>query len=101
METTEREALNIMRKCNRFETCSSPICPLDLLQDKRTRLEGEETCTAWKSIRRKAGEGTALKYKGLKKNEWEAKRRWDDKPEEEKEKIREQMRERFKKHTSR
>jgi len=27
----------LMRQCPRFERCSAPICPLDLLQDERDR----------------------------------------------------------------
>jgi hypothetical protein len=64
--------------CPRFDRCSVPICPLDLLQDERDGLLSDSKCTLAKSYRLKIGQNTTLKRKGLTKLEWAAKQRWDN-----------------------
>ena len=90
---TETEALAIVQECCRFNKCSVPKCPLDLLQDRRTKLQDEPKCTLAKSVRYRIGKDTPLPYKGLTRNEWAAKRRWESLPDEEKARRREFMRE--------
>jgi len=74
---TEKKSLEIMRRCPRFDRCSVAICPLDLLQDSRTRLAEEPVCTLPKSRRLQIGQGTELPIQGLKKQEWAAHIRWE------------------------
>ena len=90
---TETGALAIVQECCRFNKCSVPKCPLDLLQDRRTKLQDEPKCTLAKSVRYRIGKDTPLPYKGLTRNEWAAKRRWESLPDEEKARRREFMRE--------
>ena len=65
----------IMQRCPRFIRCSVPICPLDLMQDQRTRLLGEPMCTLAKSVRRRICKDTALERHGLTKREFAARKR--------------------------
>ena len=84
---TEEENVKIMEKCPRFQSCNAPKCPLDYFQDKRTELEGDDKCALPKSIRKRIGKGTALKYQGMTKREWAGKKIWDAKSDEEKREI--------------
>lgn len=77
MRGLERESVEIIQRCPRFDRCSIPICPLDLLQDQRTRFKGEPKCTLGKPRRSRIGKGTALKYQGLTRKEWAARKRWE------------------------
>ena len=81
----EIETLKWMGKCPRFSWCDVPKCPLDPHMNKRVAYPGEPKCTLAKSIRYRLGEG--LPYHGLTKAEWTAKKRWEEKPEEEKQRI--------------
>lgn len=83
----EQENLKILKQCPRFNECSVPICPLDYYQSQRVKLEGEPKCTLAKSIRMRIAKGTELKYQGMTKREWDGKKRWDAKPEAEKQII--------------
>lgn len=80
----EIESLKIMEKCPKFQRCSAPVCPLDLLQDERDSLKDEPKCTLAKSICHRIGKGTTLKRQGYTKGEWAAKKRWEKVPEDEK-----------------
>ena len=91
MKYTEQDSLKIMRKCPRFSHCSINICPLDLLQNIRTKLEDEPTCDLPKSRRTRIGKGTPLKYQGLTKSEWAWKKKWDNKTDDEKKKIKDRL----------
>jgi len=75
-ENIETRSVELMRRCPRNLRCSVPLCPLDLLQDNRTRLKEEPVCTLPKSIRHRIGKGTALPRQGLTKKEWAAELRW-------------------------
>ena len=75
-DNLEKKSLEITRQCPRYERCSVPICPLDLLQDSRTRLAGEPVCTLPKSKRLHIGQGSKLPRQGLTKQEWAARIRW-------------------------
>ena len=86
-EITEEENVKIMQKCPRYKFCNAPKCPLDYFIDKRTKLEGEEKCELAKSIRKRIGKGTALKYQGMTKREWTGKKIWESKSDEEKKEI--------------
>jgi hypothetical protein len=57
MNNTEVESVQIMRKCPKFDGCSSPICPLDIDQDYRIWLKGEEKCTLSKAKRERIAKG--------------------------------------------
>ena len=74
---TELKSRSIMRQCARFERCSAPICPLDLLEDERDYIRGEQKCTSPKSRRIKVGRDSELPRKGLTKSEWAASQRWE------------------------
>lgn len=93
----ETENIKIMSKCPRFKSCSVPKCPLDYYRDQRTVLNGEPKCEAFKSIRMKIGKGTQLKYQGMTKREWDGKKRWDARPEAEKQALIERGKEALKK----
>ena len=73
----EVQSLAIMSRCPRFLNCSVPVCPLDLLQELRTRLPGEPECKLGKTRRFRIGRGTDLERQGLTKREWAAQRRWE------------------------
>ncbi len=75
-ENAETQSIEIMRQCQRFDRCSVPICPLDLLQDNSTRLEWEPVCTLSKSKRLRIGQGSELPRQGLTKKEWAARQCW-------------------------
>jgi len=81
---TEEENVKIMQRCPRFQFCNAPICPLDYFQDERTKLEGDEKCVLAKSIRKRIGKGTALKYQGMTRKEYAGMKIWNDKSDEEK-----------------
>ena len=68
----------LMQQCPRFNRCSVPICPLDLLQDRRDYVPGELKCRLPKARRLQIGQGTALERQGLTRKEWAAKQRWDN-----------------------
>ena len=77
LRNMESESVKIMQQCPRFLKCSVPICPLDLLQDERTKLPGEPSCTLAKSIRFRIGKNTDLPKKGLTQRELSGRLRWD------------------------
>ena len=81
----ETRSLEIVKQCPRYQECSVPICPLDLLQDDRDYLPGEPKCTLPKSRRFRIGKITDLARCGLTKKEWAAKLRWQELSETEKE----------------
>ena len=85
MKESEIESVGIMSRCPRFNKCSVPICPLDLLQDLRNQLQDEPTCTFPKSRRYRIGKNTNLPREGLTKKEWAAKVRWQSLTEDERE----------------
>ena len=84
---TEEENYKVMQKCPRYKFCNAPKCPLDYFQDQRTKLEEEEKCELAKSIRRKIGDETALKYRGMTKREWAGMKIWNAKSDEAKREI--------------
>jgi hypothetical protein len=85
MKTTnpEQKSAAIMSKCPRFNRCSVPVCPLDLLQDGRSRLRGEPLCGFSKARRHRIGKDAKLPRQGLTKREWAAYLRWQRLPESE------------------
>ena len=50
-EDNEEFTILSMRCCSRFETCSAPLCPLDILIDKRTDFPDNEKCGMAKATR--------------------------------------------------
>ena len=52
---TEQDCLKIMEQCPRFDFCSAPKCPLDLWEDRRTELPGEDKCGLGKTYRLRKG----------------------------------------------
>ncbi len=72
-----------MKKCPHFDTCSAPICPLDIEKDKRIQLNGEPKCKLGKARRMELG--ADLPWKGLTSKELAGKRSWEAKSEKEKE----------------
>jgi len=77
MKSSEIESHQIMIRCPKFQNCSAPVCPLDLLQDYRTALRGEPKCTLKKSRRLKIAKETKLERQGFTRTEWAAKKRWE------------------------
>ncbi|MFA5047985.1 MAG: hypothetical protein WC516_03015 [Patescibacteria group bacterium] len=76
-----------MKRCPRFEHCSSPKCPLDYWQDDRIVLTGDEKCGVAKSIRMRIGKDTELPLKGLTKREFLGRQQWEQKSESERRKF--------------
>ncbi len=76
-KNAESMSVEIMKRCPRFARCSVPICPIDLLQEHRTRLPGEPKSTLAKSVRHRIGKGTPLPRQGLTRRELAAKQRWN------------------------
>ena len=87
VEITEEENVKIMQKCPRYKFCNAPKCPLDYFRDERVKLAGEDKCALPKSIRKRIGKGTALKYQGLTKKEYTGMKIWEAKSDEEKREI--------------
>jgi len=78
--------------CPRFEGCSANRCPFDPAIDGKMTLRGEERCKFAKKRRMKLWESlpeekkALLPYCGMFKKEFSAWKRWQDMPEEEKQK---------------
>jgi len=47
---TEKQNIENMRKCVRFESCNINICPLDFWYKEKTELPEEERCLFWKVL---------------------------------------------------
>ncbi len=98
------EALSIeaMSRCARFDFCSAPKCPLDILINLRTEIDEDPRCEMAKATRHKYWESmpdylnTELKFEGYFEVEYNrmksARARFDALPEEKKREIRERMR---------
>jgi hypothetical protein len=78
-----RDALTI--KCPKFNSCSAPLCPLDIDYNKRSYLKGEPRCSLRRAKRLKYG--SVLPNKGLFPKEYSALKRWQSKSEEERTKF--------------
>lgn len=78
--------------CPRFDKCSANRCPFDPEIEGKTTLKGEEKCKLAKSKRMRLWDSLSedkkafLPYCGMFKREFLARKRWQDLPEEEKEK---------------
>ncbi len=84
---TEKENVENMKKCSRFDSCSVPFCPLDYWQDERVVLSDEPKCDMEKEVRYRIGKNTELPNKGLTKSEMAGKKNWESKTDKEKEAI--------------
>ena len=84
-----------VKNCSRWGKCSIPICPLDPDQELRVKLPGDPKCTISKNLRYRLGEGLPLH--GLTKKEYAGRKLWEALSEDEKEKVRKRVRERFEK----
>lgn len=90
-----------MSHCSRFEDCSAPKCPLDLLINLRTEVEEDPRCEMAKATRHKYWSSmpdeikTELKFEGYLESEYNriksARERWLALPEQKKAEIRERM----------
>ena len=101
--TTELEGLSLesMSYCSRFEDCSAPKCPLDILINLRAETDEDPRCEMAKSTRHKYWESlqdslkSKLKYQGYFESEYNrmrsAKKRWLALPEQQKAEIKERM----------
>ena len=95
----------LMKRCPYWDTCNAVQCPLDPLQGQRGPVE-EERCRAQIATRQRIiqqaqaqGITTPLKHGGLLHREWvrekrsaAAKARWEQLPQEEKERRRQRLR---------
>ncbi|MHB8361180.1 MAG: hypothetical protein ACYDAO_00760 [Thermoplasmataceae archaeon] len=91
--TGDKETLSIeaMSRCARFDFCSAPKCPLDILIALRTVDEDDSKCEMAKSTRHKYWESMPpeikkeLKFEGYFESEYNrmksAKERWESLPE--------------------
>ena len=89
---TEEQNQKTMEQCPRFQRCNAPQCSLDYWQEDRVEEAEDDKCGVSKSIRVRIGKDTELPRGGLKKSEYNAKMRWEAKPEAEKQEIRKRMR---------
>ncbi len=101
--TTELEGLSLesMSYCSRFEDCSAPKCPLDILINLRTEVEEDPICGMAKATRHKYWLSmpdflkSELKFEGYFESEYNrmrsAKERWLALPEQQKAGIKERM----------
>ena len=100
-EDKEELTLQSMRYCSRFETCSAPLCPLDVLISERTDFPDNEKCGMAKPTRHRYWESMPeslrkeLPFEGYFSSEYHriksARERWESLPEERKAEIRERM----------
>ena len=98
-----KEALSLesMSYCSRFEDCSAPKCPLDILINIRTEVEEDPICEMAKATRHKYWMAmpdsikSELKFEGYLESEYNriksARERWLALPEQKKAEIRERM----------
>ena len=102
LDEKEQLSLESMSYCSRFEDCSAPKCPLDILIDIRTEVEEDPKCEMAKATRHKYWLSmpdylkSALKYQGYFESEYNrmrsARERWNALSEDKKAEIRERMR---------
>ena len=102
LEEKEQLSLESMFYCSRFEDCSAPRCPLDILIDIRTEVEEDPKCKMAKATRHKYWLSmpeylkSKLPFQGYFESEYNrmrsAKERWNALSEEKKAEIRERMR---------
>jgi hypothetical protein len=55
-EITEKQNIENIKQCPRFETCSIPKCPLDFFMSERVELPEDERCPL-RGIRTKRTKG--------------------------------------------
>ena len=101
--SSNKEAISLesMSYCSRFEDCSAPKCPLDVLINLRAETEDDPECEMAKATRHKYWESmpdsikSELKFEGYFESEYNrmrsAKERWLALPEQKKAEIRERM----------
>ncbi len=97
----ELRSFEAMKTCSRFEFCSAPKCPLDVLINSRSEINGDPKCEMAKATRHKYWESVPgflksdLPLQGYFESEYtrmkSARARWDALPEEKKAEIREKM----------
>lgn len=102
--TVTKETLSVrsMEYCSRFESCSAPKCPLDILINLRTVVEDDPECEMAKATRHKYWESmpedlrSALPFKGYFESEYRrmkiAREKWESLPDDQKAAVRERMR---------
>ena len=89
--------------CPRFDKCSANRCPFDPEIEGKKTLRGEEKCRLAKTRRMRLWETlpeekkTSLPYRGMFKKEFSGWKRWQDMPEEEKEKRKAELKARIEK----
>lgn len=57
---TELEALESIRQCPKFNTCSAPICPLDPNWERRTMNTGQAVCVWFREIAKAGPEAQSV-----------------------------------------
>ena len=99
-----KEALSLesMSYCSRFEDCSAPKCPLDILINLRTEVEEDPRCEMAKATRHRYWESMPeslkkeLPFEGYFSSEYHriksARERWESLSEDKKAEIRERIR---------
>ena len=100
-DNIEAISLESMSRCARFDFCSAPKCPLDILVNLRSETDEDPRCEMAKATRHKYWESmpdflkSDLKYQGYFESEYNrmrsAKKRWLALPEQKKAEIRERM----------
>lgn len=99
LEAISYESMSI---CARFEICSAPKCPLDILLNLRTEDQDDPKCEMAKATRHKywlsmpESLRSKLEYQGYFETEYNrmksARERWESLPDAKKQEIRERMR---------
>lgn len=99
----EFQSFEAMKTCSRFEFCSASKCPLDVLINFRSEINGDPKCEMAKATRHKYWESMSpesrslLPYEGYFESEYRrmksARERWDSLPEDEKARIKARLRE--------
>ncbi|AKA49051.1 hypothetical protein IX51_07990 [uncultured archaeon] len=101
--TNDKESLSLesMSYCSRFEICSAPKCPLDILIDIRTSIEDDPKCEMAKPTRHKYWLSmpdelkSRLPYRGYLSKEYNrklaARKRWDSLTDEQRKEIRDRL----------
>ncbi|SIM49455.1 hypothetical protein [Cuniculiplasma divulgatum] len=101
-EKMEILSLQAMKYCSRFESCSAPKCPLDILIKARSEVDGDPKCEMARATRHKHWEAmpenlrNELPFQGYFEVELKrmnaARERWESLPDDQKVIIKERLR---------
>lgn len=94
-------AVKIMKCCSRYDACSVPKCPMDILINKRTETDEDPKCDMAKATRHKYWESmpsylrSMLPFQGYYESEYNrikaARERWESMTDSDRQKARERL----------